>query len=257
MKKVLQALLFLTVLFPFLAAAQNLRLEKRVDYYSDKLLGRPYGASPLGEASGIDADPLVRMDQFDCTTFVETSIALALTGGGENLIPVMNRLRYQDGQVSYETRNHFTNLDWVKNNAWILQDLTRDLFAGEFATLETVISKSAWFEKTVNMSVRIEDQNSLIYYLPFEQISAHPEILQRLPFVSVANVVRKGWNRKPLIGTELDISHQGFIIQKADGVYFRHASLSKKETTEQLLVDYIQTYHNSTAVGLQILGFKK
>lgn len=252
----LQALLFLTVLFPLVAGAENPRLEARVDYYSGQLLGRPYGASPLGEGAGFDADPLVRMDQFDCTTFVETSIALALSGGGETLIPTMNQLRYEHGKVSYQTRNHFTNIDWVKNNAWVLADLTRDLFANEFETLETVISKSAWFAKTVNMSVQIQDQNSLIFYLPFSAIVADPDILQRLPRVSVANVVRKGWNRKPLIGTELDISHQGFIIKKSDGIYFRHASLSKKQTTEQLLVDYIGTYHNSTAVGLQILGFK-
>ena len=257
MKKFVQALLLIGFQLPQLGFAGNSTLESKVDYYSQQLLGRPYGSSPLGEGFGIDQDPLVRMDLFDCTTYVETAIALGLAGGVKaDLIPMMNRLRYENGSVNFRSRNHFTNVDWVKNNAWLLKDVTRNLFPGDYETLETVISKSAWFAKAFNMSVNVADQRSLIFYVPFSRFSQ--DLLQRLPRVTVANVVRKDWNRKALLGTELDISHQGFLIRKAEGIYFRHASQARRETTELPLVEYLDSYHrNSSAVGLQILEFKK
>ena len=51
-------------------------LLDRLIYLSDPFVGAPYVVSPLGEGAGEDTDPRIRFDAFDCTTFVETTMAL-------------------------------------------------------------------------------------------------------------------------------------------------------------------------------------
>ncbi len=59
---------------------QAASLPQRVEAISELFLGVPYKLGALGEGPGgeFDRDPLIRFDAFDCTTFVETVMALAL-----------------------------------------------------------------------------------------------------------------------------------------------------------------------------------
>ena len=43
--------------------------------FGAKYIGVRYATDPLGEMKSPDADPLIRFDAFDCTTFVETVLA--------------------------------------------------------------------------------------------------------------------------------------------------------------------------------------
>src|SRR5690242_633503 len=62
-----------------LTAAFAQPLTKRLLSNSERFLGVPYLASPLGEGEGFDADPTLRFDAVDCLTFVEETIALSLS----------------------------------------------------------------------------------------------------------------------------------------------------------------------------------
>ncbi|MCB9741246.1 MAG: DUF1460 domain-containing protein [Alphaproteobacteria bacterium] len=42
---------------------------------SEPWLGLPYQLGPLGEAGGVDPDPVMRFDVFDCLTFIEEVLA--------------------------------------------------------------------------------------------------------------------------------------------------------------------------------------
>ena len=59
---------------------------ERLAIVSSAFLGRPYFWGPLGEGAEGDFDqyPLYRADLFDCLTFVETVLAVALTDNLES-----------------------------------------------------------------------------------------------------------------------------------------------------------------------------
>ena len=97
---------------------QTASLPQRVEAVSELFLGAPYKHGALGEGPDgeFDRDPLIRFDAFDCTTFVETVMALSLDSDLNSAMRTLQKIRYKDGQIGYATRNHFIELDWVPNN---------------------------------------------------------------------------------------------------------------------------------------------
>ena len=51
--------------------SQNMAVGERMQAVSQPFLGLPYVLDPMGESVGVDPDPLIRYDAFDCLTFVE------------------------------------------------------------------------------------------------------------------------------------------------------------------------------------------
>ena len=91
---------------PAIAESPQDLITKRLEYFSKSFIGRPYLASPLGEGRGIDADPLLRYDAFDCTTYVETVIASALAETDADIVNLLNRIRYTNGRIDFASRRH-------------------------------------------------------------------------------------------------------------------------------------------------------
>lgn len=88
-------------------------------YYGMRLQGIPYVAHTL-EVNKTEK-LVVNMRQMDCTTFVETVLALALTTKDKSpkwadFCRWLERIRYQNGKVDgYTSRNHYF-LWWAENN---------------------------------------------------------------------------------------------------------------------------------------------
>ncbi len=88
-------------------------------YYGMRMQGIPYVAHTL-EVNKKE-QLVVNMREMDCTTFVETVLALALTTRDrsrrwEDYCRWLERIRYQQGRVEgYASRNHYF-LWWVENN---------------------------------------------------------------------------------------------------------------------------------------------
>ncbi|MGG2367979.1 hypothetical protein ACE4ZV_26925, partial [Salmonella enterica] len=73
-------------------------------------------------------------------------------------------------------------------------------------------------------------ETTTIPYLPMEAFFVTDEhgnpqpnraVLTKIPDATMFNIVRNGWTPN---GISMAISHQGFVIQKPDGTYMRHAS---------------------------------
>ncbi|WP_101690236.1 N-acetylmuramoyl-L-alanine amidase-like domain-containing protein [Dysgonomonas massiliensis] len=79
-------------------------------------IGKPYVASTL-EQNG-DEHLVVNLEEFDCTTFVETCIALTLTAISkeptfENFKYYLQKIRYRGGSIDgYLSRLHYM-IDWI------------------------------------------------------------------------------------------------------------------------------------------------
>ena len=250
-----------------------------MDRISLGFLDRPYLADPLGEGTGAryDGDPRLRLDGFDCTTFVETVIAISKSRNSAETSRRMDRIRYRKGRVGFETRNHFPDVDWIRNNtqAKILKDITSTVDADATMIAEALIEKDEWYkllsierlsgipetEKEARLtelrglSVHHGKQLSRVPYLDKRAIVARPEILARIPSGSVINIVRPNFDATKGAGTHMNITHQGFAFHKSGVVYFRHASPTKDPVTgkgkvkEELLLDYVTATLSSPSIG--------
>ncbi len=247
-----------------LASVRVKSLASRIEAFSSDFFTRPYLKFPLGEGDNarFDQNPRFRFDGFDCTTFIETVLALSLSRNFNEFESFMDKIRYENGDVAFENRNHFTDLDWIPNNvrAGIIQDITANLFPKNIKVARATIDKMSWYKmlslerfhnKEVAPESLIEDLHSLgkgfepteaqITYTPIEVLVIQPELLEQIPSGSIINFVRANWNLKKLIGTNMNVSHQGFAIRKKNGeLYFRHASSELKLVTEEPFLNYLQ-----------------
>ncbi len=240
-------------------------VSDRIDFYSESFLGLPYVAGPLGEGPNgkVDKDPLIRFDAFDCTTYVETVMALAFAASDADdadLIYTLNQIRYSNGLPSFVTRNHFTSVDWNPHleKLGIAKDITLDLYLGMSNIRQADIDKQAWFKKYHNVDVSIQKQTATMFYLPKKKILANPKILDRIPNASIINIVRENWLPKDFV-TDLAVAHQGIAIRKNGVLMFRNASSRKSvmKVVEEPLVDFLKRVKdNDTWVGINILEIK-
>jgi hypothetical protein len=143
---------------------QSEKLTRNIEQTSASFLNVPFGDGPLGEGKDgkYDNDPLFRTDLFDCTTYVETVMAIAIVetttisnldprfqgAKQEIILKMLNRIRYKNGDVEYLKRNHFADLDWIQNNADenFISDDTKNIFPKALIA-RAIIDKAAWYAK--------------------------------------------------------------------------------------------------------------
>lgn len=253
-------------------------LSSRIAAVSGYFLGTPYLLGPLGEGPSGDFDrlPLYRFDAVDCTTFVEEVMALSLDSDLDHALSVtLQRIRYKNGAIGYESRNHFPELDWLPNNiaAGYLQDITRGV-AGPLAKEATkTISKRDWYLAKTTADLQgfdnagvAERQQALAQWkglaahyqdaiatIPYVAVADIPSIMSRIPSGAVANLVRADRPDKPIL-----ISHQVLLIQESGTLYVRQASYGRFVEDIPLL-DYLKRYEKSSwpLMGLNLDAIRK
>jgi 3D (Asp-Asp-Asp) domain-containing protein len=192
---------------------------QRLSIYSEKAKGTPYKLSPLGEGPNgkYDRDPLVNFSRADCVTFCEQMLAMSISGSYAEMLQHLQRLRYRNGTVDFRARNHFMMADWLPNNAWLIEDVTKLVGGHLTARMTKTIDRAAFLRK---MGVRdasvaaIPPQTMTIDYIPKENLSAIKSKLQGGEMVCIVQ------NQPGIF-----IAHTGFIIRDRFGnVLFRHAS---------------------------------
>src|SRR5256884_6206912 len=114
-------------------------IGERVERLSALFVGVPYGDYPLGEGSGVEPQPRWRVDKVDCQTFVETVLAMANAKSLDRARAVLDDIRYAGDppKVSFSTRNHFTEAQWLPSN------FTKGYLRGETRTVEPRAASTA------------------------------------------------------------------------------------------------------------------
>lgn len=276
--KKLFLLLFLTLPLPGLTSeegtialllrnAQELNYSDRVSFLSSYFIGKNSTLGPLGEGNFdiFDRDPIYSFTDFDCTTFVETVMALSLSKNLDDFFPTIIQIRYKDGKISFKNRNHFISLDWIPNNSEIgfLSDITSKV--GPSQILKTTIDKKNWYKKLNLTSIKGRDEltdgeklvllenlkligeeySPTIAYLQIikiRDIFNVPQILEKIPDGSIISIVRLNWDLTPTIGTYLDVSHQGLAVWKNGILVYRHASLEFAKVLDVPLIEYLERF---------------
>lgn len=229
-------------------------LPARMDAISKALLGRPYTVDPLGEGQAPDPDPLVRYDTFDCLTYVEEVIALAMAGDVIDVARVRNGLRYGADPVSYFERHHFMEFQWIPEaieGGW-LRDATADY--GAPIQLERSFSLEQWNNWAGRQTFHHLDEQLptgtlRLQVLPLEQAR---KVAQTIRPGSIVLTVREDRSWKPLW-----ISHLGLVFHSGDHAIHRHATkMGSGGTVDHDLdwyLEHIGTYSNWPALGIAIL----
>lgn len=204
-------------------------------------VGTPYQDGPLGEGPGgkYDTDPLIDFGRVDCVTYVEQTVAAATARDYDRLFADLQRIRYRNGLIDYEQRNHFFISDWIANNAFC-REVTGDLGV-DTATVTRTISRKGFFDRVnaPGLGLDTPDRDVTLRYIPS---AAADRAEQALPSPSLIVFIGKvDW---------LFALHCGIYARDDDGVgRLYHASSKHGKVVAMDLSDYV------TGQGDRYLGF--
>ena len=204
-------------------------------------IGAKYVLDSLGEACAPDADPLLRFDAFDCTTFVETVLA-------DGDVQRLNKIRYAGGVPDFINRNHFIETDWLSNNSNLVKNVS-DRYAST-ATHTVTIDKKNWFKVTRNMDTDFSPKTVTLRYIPYKYAA---NIKVEKPVVVL--FLRNNPKIRDKIGTDLAVRHMGFLLPAGT---LRHASRRAGAVVDVDFRKYVQRMMESEKnLGIMILEIKK
>lgn len=226
----------------------------------ETFIGKPYVAHTLeGNAT---EQLVINVQQFDCATFIETTLALALA---EQELPAkytspqlegafkkyLTKLRYRHGRIDgYVSRLHYLS-DWLRDNErkGFVQEVTREIggiqvykdinYMTEFSQYYPALSNPATYRQMVAIQTEISQQP--FYFIPRKQIK------------TVESKIKEGdilmfTAAKP----GLDMRHVGYATWRYGRLYLLHASSDNNRVTlsRQPMADYLA--NNRHLSGLRV-----
>lgn len=257
-------------------------LNERIQYFSQLFLHKPYALTALGEGrrGKFDQAPLYRLDAFDCQTYVETVLALALSDSTKHFSQCLQNIRYAQGKIDYLHRHHFTSPDWNTANQQLglLKDITETIVdknmkpSARYAQAE--IDQANWYQHFELSKIRIcyaapsaakrrlkqlqslgkslPLKTSRIAYIPIQALISKDKksqyLLEQIPNGAIIEIIRPNWDLTQAIGTHLNVSHIGFVIREQGELFFYQASSLAKKVIKLTLIDYLISMQSQPTV---------
>lgn len=219
-------------------------------------IGRPYAAHTL---EGNTEQLTVNLDEFDCTTLVETVAALAITvyenrTSWRDFVYNLRKIRYRGGEINgYPSRLHYIS-DWIVDNT----------HRGNIKDVTDRIGKASYQVKTIDfMSQNRDKYAALKDDDTYSRIKSH-EIgyrSHRYPYIKPANIKSTKIKDGDIIFITsaikgLDVSHAG-IAKLVDGVpHLVHASSKENKVIIDPLPLHEYVLHNRKATGIRIVRIR-
>lgn len=162
-------------------------LTARIAAIGRKNIGQPYSLNLLGEFPYEihDALPMFSLEQSDCVVFSEHTYAMALSNSWEEFFWMLQRIRYKDGVIGVASRNHYTEVDWNVNNAWLLRDISAELAGVGGPSYRMTVDRSNFLRKRHHTESNFPVQSSEQFYVPKEQVALIASRLQQGDYVNV------------------------------------------------------------------------
>jgi hypothetical protein len=223
----------------------------RVTAIAKSFVHTPYQAHTL-EATP-NEQLIVNLRGLDCTTFVESTLALATTGQSdttfESYCRRLQQLRYRDDAIAgYSSRLHYLS-DWLYENQrkGIIEDLTRQLGGKPYP-------KKLQFMSTHRQAYRqLEAEDNYQDLLRTEATLANRKLFY-IPKNEIL-LIEKGLNEGDIITITtsipgLDASHVGFAIRQKGRVHLLHASsdAGRVVISEKPLAEYLAGKKSQTGI---------
>lgn len=228
----------------------------RTLHFAKKMLGTPYVAGTLDVNN--EETLVVHLDKVDCTTLVETVLALSIADrqgkqNFETFKEALTLVRYRNGHLAgYSSRLHYFS-DWIKDNEakGLVRECTSDTKLSLLSKLwldfmsthsdsylpmkkdTSLISQIATFEKSW--------QDVEVRYIPKESLNKSSDELK----IKNGDILAITTNIKGL-----DVVHVGFAFWKQGKLHLLHASsvAEKVIMDNQSLYDYSKNKKAHTGV---------
>ena len=248
-------------------------------YFAKKFIGIPYVGGTLDK--GNEESLIVNLRQLDCTTLIETVLALKeCAQRGETSFDDYCRhlidVRYIDGRVGYAQRQHYFTV-WIEDN----------VKQGLVTRIEPTDADSKTGQHPFTAIQRLGKEHPVDYMSThvssYKMLSAHPEWLpgikslekmmdgRQYRYIPKAALKSTKQNNSLLrryisdgdiivILTSkkgLDTSHIGMAVWHADGLHMLNASSVHKKVVDEpmLLYDYMQRHPSQ--LGIRIVRAAK
>ncbi|WP_420149381.1 N-acetylmuramoyl-L-alanine amidase-like domain-containing protein [Spirosoma sp.] len=263
---------FLLLLTPFIGQAQKTTYLQSLTVIEGKttaetavnigrqFLGRPYLPHTLDVNP--DEQLVVNTREFDCTTYIETVLALSLASHDvadkQNLLlfeqtfqKYLTKLRYRNGRIDgYASRLHYFS-DWLRDNErkGLVADVTHEL-AGKMSVAKPVsymttatykyprLSDSTVYKQIAQTEASLSQQS--FSFVPKKNI-AQAEAQLREGDIIMLTAARPG----------LDMKHVGIAVRYPNGrIHLMHASsdLGAVVITSEPLSDYVLWHKNMSGI---------
>ena len=268
MKRILLIGILLCSLFS-LQANDSIRIEKwlkeavilpddscRTLHFAKQMLGVPYVAGTL---DGNEEERLVvRTDALDCTTLVETVLALCIADKRgerdfEGFKKALTQVRYRDGILNgYASRLHYFS-DWIYNNEQMgfvkdctsetacsqPQELWLDFMSTHVESYQPMMNDASLVAKIASLEKAW--QGVKVSYIPKDQLNLPSEELK----IKNGDILAITTNIKGL-----DVVHVGFAFWRGEKLHLLHASSVAKKVIEdsQSLYEYAKNKKAHTGV---------
>lgn len=232
-------------------------------YFAREFLAAPYVAHTLEVC-----DPerlVVNLQSFDCTTLLETSIALWLTykrgeTSFEGYLAQLERIRYQDGKMlGYPSRLHYFS-QWIDSNTaqGIVTEITSQYhrtlpqhLALYYMSTKPHLYKILKANPTFIPAIRQAEQRykgCVVRYIPKRELNHDKDILHCIEEGDIIAFVTKKQG--------LDTSHLGFATWHNDGkLHLFNASSLRKQVVDEQQSLYEYLLRQPSVIGIRILKF--
>jgi hypothetical protein len=246
----------------------SMKSYSRANFYelipavAKNFLGMPYVANTLEK---IPERLVVDLGRFDCVTFVETTVAIALSLKEDacdmkNFKKHLQNLRYEKGEIQdYASRLHYFSA-WVNQqvSVGLLEEKTKQL-GGDLLQAHNINYMTKHHKKYKQLSEN-PDLVEKIRLMENNLITQGNYILDKTKVAKIYSKLKTG----DLVVIQsnmdgLDVNHVGFVWKEDKKAYLLHASsasLQKKVViSEQMLQEYL--LNNRNHGGVRIFSWAK
>lgn len=223
-------------------------------------IGTPYVGGTLDRS--LEESLVVNLSELDCSTFLETTLALYLTikSGERSFINYVNNLqmiRYRNGQIDgYPSRLHYFS-EWIIDNQdkGIVRDQTKEIGGSS-------VQFNIYFMSThPNAYKQLKNDSSLIPQI--EEMERRTSAAQfHTVYKEDVQNIESELHEGMIVGIVsdikgLDFAHVGILVQKEGRIHLLHASSDIKEVviSELPLAEYLA--QNKRQTGIAILELQK
>ena len=241
-------------------------IGRRMEAASHDWLGLPYLNEAAGEMDGDDPDPPARYDSFDCLTFVEEVLGLAMSADPLYAPAVRDALRYRDApssdipasastwRRSYNERRHFMEAQW-------LPDAVRN---GLLTDITAAVGPAHVLEHSVTADTWTNWRRAKFFHLPSE---LYPVGTWSLSYLSLSDAVASYTRippgalvltlREARAWSPIAITHVSLVVEDPNGkVHMRHATRmgAQKVRDDDLgwYVKHLNDYVNWPSLGISV-----
>lgn len=223
----------------------------------------PYVAHTLEVTDG-EEELIINCDEVDCTTFVEYTLAMALSPTEDGQVAEgdfatnLQKIRYRDGKINgYPSRLHYI-ADWVNNGIrnGFLEDVTTAYSPYTQRVSLSYISSHPELYKQLskspeNVAKMKEIEKSLngqeFHYIPKDKLP-----FNGLPWIKNGDIIAITTNTPGL-----DVAHMGIAFYVNGKLSLLHASSKEKKVVVSKVALGQMLQNNDNWTGIRVLRMKK